>query len=205
MEGFIIPNPEDTILWVGSMGNATFLASAPEGVSLGEKQGTASIRVAGLEIARLSFVVEVGSPGSTKTEEVLASSEKRHRKAFVCYASQDKKAVGARLQGMQKTSTELKVWVDSVELRSGQYWAKELVNVIPAQDIFYLFWSSHAKASKWVEMEWRCALSTRGLDFIDPVPLVSPNLVPPPPELASKHFDDWVLLFMRDGGQDTRE
>jgi hypothetical protein len=33
------------------------------------------------------------------------------------------------------------------------------------------------------------------LEFIDPVPLVSPEQVPPPPELATKHFNDWILAF----------
>jgi hypothetical protein len=36
----------------------------------------------------------------------------------------------------------------------------------------------------------------RGVDYIDPVPLVSPDLVPPPPELAQLHFNDWVLAFV---------
>ena len=36
-----------------------------------------------------------------------------------------------------------------------------------------------------------------GLDFIDPVPLVSPLKVPPPPELVDKHFNDWELAFIQ--------
>ncbi len=37
----------------------------------------------------------------------------------------------------------------------------------------------------------------RGLEFIDPVPLVSPDKVKPPPELAGQlHFNDWVLAYM---------
>jgi hypothetical protein len=31
------------------------------------------------------------------------------------------------------------------------------------------------------------------LDYISPVPLVSPSAVPPPQELASLHFNDWTL------------
>src|SRR6202030_1216765 len=102
----------------------------------------------------------------------------------------------ARIQGMQKVAPELDVFLDVLHLRSGQDWASRLQTEIPARDVFYLFWSSDASRSAWVEREWRCALETRGLDFIDPVPLASPREVPPPAELASKHFNDWVLAFM---------
>jgi hypothetical protein len=71
--------------------------------------------------------------------------------------------------------------------------------VIPEADVFYLFWCRHAKSSSWVEKEWRCALNKRGLDFIDPVPLESPEDAPPPLELAAKHFNDPLLAFLRSG------
>jgi hypothetical protein len=63
--------------------------------------------------------------------------------------------------------------------------------------IFYLFWSKNASKSEWVEREWKCALNHGGIDFIDPVPLVSPDEAPPPSELAELHFNDWVLAFIR--------
>jgi hypothetical protein len=98
---------------------------------------------------------------------------------------------------VSKVAPELEVFLDVARLRSGQDWQTELRRVIHRSDIFYLFWSRSAKRSKWVNWEWRCALQEHGLGFIDPVPLASPTSVPPPPELASKHFDDWVLAFMR--------
>ena len=63
--------------------------------------------------------------------------------------------------------------------------------------MLYLFWSDAARQSPWVEREWRCAYENRGVDFIDPVPLVSPEVVPPPSELADLHFNDWVLAYKR--------
>jgi len=54
-----------------------------------------------------------------------------------------------------------------------------------------------AAKSKWVAAEWKCALSSRGAEFIDPVPLCGPDAAPPPEELAAKHFDDWTLAFRR--------
>jgi len=87
--------------------------------------------------------------------------------------------------------------MDVLSLRSGENWEERLWDVIPKSDIFYLFWSLNAKQSEWVEKEWRCALRTRGLEFIDPVPLVSPEQVPPPSELSSIHFSDPLLAHMR--------
>ena len=87
--------------------------------------------------------------------------------------------------------------MDVHSLRSGQNWEKELWIRIPSSDIFFLFWSVNAKQSPWVEKEWRCALNARGLDFIDPVPLQSPEVAPPPTELASLHFNDWQLAYLR--------
>ena len=81
-------------------------------------------------------------------------------------------------------------------LRAGEYWEAELRKRIPSTDVFYLFWCRHAKESKWVDMEWRCALRERGLDFIDPVPLEPPTFAEPPVELASKHFNDALLPYM---------
>ena len=101
-----------------------------------------------------------------------------------------------RIQGIQKAAPSLEIFLDILSLRSGQNWESELWSVIPSQDVFYLFWSHNAKVFPWVEKEWRCALEKRGLEFIDSVPLVSPQEVPPPPELSSKHFNDWVLAFL---------
>ena len=61
----------------------------------------------------------------------------------------------------------------------------------------YLFWSRAARASKWVDLEWRIALDRNGLGRIDPVPLESPDLAPPPSELAALHFNDWMLAYLR--------
>jgi molecular chaperone DnaK len=195
VEGLSIEEPQDTILWDGQVGNATFPVLVPQDASHGTRRGQARIHVDGLRIARLHFLIEVGAAASEASE--LPARGERHRRAFASYASKDRDAVLARVQGMLKALPDLDLFLDVASLRSGQDWAQELMRVIPASDVFYLFWSEHAKRSEWVEREWRCALETRGLDFIDPVPLVSPELVPPPAELAAKHFNDWILAFIR--------
>jgi hypothetical protein len=120
----------------------------------------------------------------------------QNRKAFASYASEEGNYVLACIQIMQKFSPQLDVDMD-LKIRSGQYWEKELWRLIPSKDVFYLFWSSNSAKSEWVEKEWRCALEKLGLDFIDPVALVDPEQVPPPPEHSSKQFNDWTTSFMR--------
>lgn len=195
IEGLIVKDPKDIILWDGEIANATFVVQVPDDAKKGHRTCTATVHVNGLRVARICFTILVTEKMSCAVDHI-PSQEERHRKAFASYASADREAVLARIQGMQKVSPELEVFLDVVSLRSGQYWEKKLWEVIPLHDIFYLFWSENAQQSRWVEKEWQCALKTRGLDFIDPVPLVSPLKMPPPPELASKHFNDWVLAFM---------
>ena len=98
---------------------------------------------------------------------------------------------------MQKIAPDLSVFLDVANLRSGEDWESKLLREILGTDVLYLFWSAAASVSHWVEKEWRCALERRGVNFIDPVPLVSPEDVPPPEELGSKHFNDWILAYRR--------
>jgi hypothetical protein len=195
VEGIMVEELEDTVLWSGEIANATFAATVPDRARTGRRVGVATVRAGGLRIAQIPFVITVGRRVSDLAP--VSHEGEPHRKAFASYARHDLDEVLGRVQGMQKVAPQLEVFLDVLSLRSGEDWAKRLWNEIPSNDIFYLFWSLHAKQSEWVQKEWRCALETKGLDFIDPVPLVSPEKVPPPPELASKHFSDWVLAFKR--------
>lgn len=152
-------------------------------------------RKGGLQIARvpLQILVAAKATSAAPTTQLLHHI----RKAFASYASPDRDEVLGRIQGMQKIAPDLDVFLDVVKLRSGEGREKKLWQVIPENDVFYLFWSAAAKASPWVEKEWKCALNSRGEGFIDPVPLVSPEEVQPPDELSKKHFNDWILAYRR--------
>jgi hypothetical protein len=187
--GAVIDEPEDTMMWEGESSCASFLVTLSSLGEGGKSPGVAHIYANGVKLARISFVL---------SEAGLAEvSGVRYRKAFASYASADRDAVLGRIQGIHKVAPELEIFLDVLSLRSGQNWETELWRVIPASDIFYLFWSTHARDSDWVEKEWRCALRERGIEFIDPIPLVSPRESPPPPELSSLHFNDWELAFQR--------
>lgn len=193
IDDLTVKDREGTVYWDGDMGNAQFAVSVPANTAEGAKHGLASIRIDGLEIARVRFMILVSK--HTGAVEEVSQRQERHRSAFASYASEDRDTVINCIHGMQKANPFLDIRMDVLSLRSGQYWADELLRMIPQCDVFYLFWSRHAAKSEWVEKEWRCALSTRGLDFIDPFPLESPDVVPPPSELSRKQFNDWVLSF----------
>jgi hypothetical protein len=117
------------------------------------------------------------------------------KSAYASYASRDRRRVLARVQGIQKLG--VKVFMDVHSLKSNDLYPEVLLEQIDSSDVLYLFWSRHAKESKWVEHEWRYGMEKYGINFIDPVPLVDPRKAPPPSELSGqKHFNDWVLVYI---------
>jgi hypothetical protein len=190
-----VENYEDTLMWNNEVGNANFRVVVPEETAMGSKAGVATIHANGIQITRIYFNIYVGN--ETFRNEKIQTKQEEIRTAFASYASEDLEKVLSRIQGLQKIAPQMKIYLDKAFLQSGQYWEEELLKKILSSDIFYLFWSQNAAKSEWVKKEWQCAFNERGLDFIDPVPLVDPAEVPPPPELARKHFNDWVLAYMR--------
>jgi molecular chaperone DnaK len=195
-EGLVIADPQDTILWEGTIGTATFPVQVPADAQRGARAADVRFYVEGLEVAKLHFVLTVGE--ATGTAQTLQAEQSRHRKAFASYASEDRDDVLSIIQGIQKGNPGLDMFFAEASLRSGERWQERLWEEIDRRDIFYLFWSLAASRSDWVRKEWRCAYERRGVGFIDPVPLIAPDLVPPPQELAGElHFNDWVLAFKR--------
>lgn len=192
---FDVEDDEDTLLWEGEIAAASFPVRAPATLPLGDKPGSVFFFAEGLRIAKLHFTVGVADE---KTEALSQHIEQnRYRTAFASYASENRDEVLSVIQGLEKGLPGMDIFLDVARLRSGQRWQDELWSIIPDRDIFYLFWSEEASRSPWVEKEWRCALETRGIDFISPIPLVSPDVVAPPKELGDLHFNDWVLAFKR--------
>ena len=80
------------------------------------------------------------------------------------------------------------IFLDCLSLKPHDIWKDELLKEINSRDIFYLFWSRHASSSEWVDWEWRTALSNKGLRGIQPHPLESADVAPPPAELSDLQF-----------------
>jgi TIR domain len=198
IKGLNCPDSHKWITWTGEIGSTGFVVEVPANACEGTYSGGASIRLNGGEIAKMSFVVCLGKAEPKAAE--IPSATTVHRNAFASYASEDRAEVLSRVQGMEAAYKNLNVFVDVVDIRSGQNWEQELIQRISESDVFYLFWCHHAMASDWVSKEWRLALSAKGEDFIDPIPLESPQLAPPPKELADKHFNDPLLAFIAAAG-----
>ena len=88
--------------------------------------------------------------------------------------------------------------LDCLSLRPGDEFKKTLRSEIQQREIFLLFWSRHAQASKWVEWEWRTALRFKKREAIQPHPLDSVTIAPPPKELAMLHFGDPYMMMRRE-------
>ncbi len=158
-------------------------------------QGEVAITVSGLLVTSLRFTLTVYKHAADETR-LLTHDAVRPQTAFASYASANRVEVFRAVQGIEKGAPQISVWTDVDGLRSGDDWEEKLYACIATSDIFYLFWSRAAADSEWVGREWRNALKTKGLQFIDPVPLESPELVQPPAELGKLHFNDrWVMFI----------
>lgn len=116
--------------------------------------------------------------------------------AFMSYASQDRNRVAMMIQGMKKARPDMDIFFDVENLRSGEDWENALKREIEKRDILFLCWSRFARESKWVEAEWKYALQNKGINSIEPIPIESPDVCPPPAELQNKHFNDKMLYII---------
>jgi len=210
--------PSNVLLWEGTIANAGFNVSVPADMAQRSCPGEAVFHVGGVPLARLAFVLKVGGSGSwlvwlkslfrsgvaiqkpstPAAPSWLESKARRYHRAFASYAREDTREVLARIQGIQTAAPDMDVFFDVGRLRSGERWEQRLREEVVSREVLYLFWSKAAKASVWVDQEWRWGYEAHGADFISPVPLESPDEAAPPPELAALHFDD-CWNFMRRG------
>lgn len=182
---------EEAQKWQGKYLTFSFPVEIPSNYAKKQILFIASVYFDNLIATKLKFIVDCTSVREQKLqltrEDVLT--------AFISYASQDRSRVATVIQGMKKARPDMDIFFDVESLRSGDDWEKTLRAEIEKRDILFLCWSNFAKDSEWVEKEWRYALSNKGIDAIEPIPLVSPAECPPPEELNAKHFNDRALLY----------
>jgi hypothetical protein len=107
---------------------------------------------------------------------------------FASYAREDLKLVRHLKERYEALGLYLFVHLD--DLRSGDLWRAALFRRIDESDLFQLFWSEHARRSKYVAAEWQHALraqDVKGGRFIRPVYWEDP-MPPIPEELAQINF-----------------
>lgn len=191
--GIFIERPVGTLHWDGALGMLQVPCKMPLDAMELAYTGRAVFRVASITIAEANFLITLGPTNTRKTN--IVTHKKWVRSAFASYASSDRERMLARVQGMQKIAPFIDVFIDVLSLRSGDRWMEVVRDEIRARDVLFLFWSHAASQSHYVDVEWRTALAEHGLDGVDPVPLESPKLAPPPEELRALHFHDWTLTL----------
>jgi hypothetical protein len=191
--GMRVTSGIEIMTWHGEPTNVSFAVQVPLNICIGAHIGWATVSIADIAVAKLTFSILISKESNKR---LTNRSEKLvfPKNAFASYASEDRLEVFHRIQGIKTICPNLDIFVDVLSLRAGQHWLEELEKHIPSKDIFYLFWSREASVSPWVTTEWQMALDRRGLDYIHPVPLTSPQLAPPPPALASLHFGEAELI-----------
>jgi hypothetical protein len=207
MDDFEIDEPAQTLTWRGDVEQAQFLVTVPEGRRGGSVVGIVTVLQESVPVGRLKFVFRVtpsGEPAqpsttTTATPAPVPADFVRYRRAFISYASQDRAEVMKRVQMLDRL--KIAYFADLLSLEPGERWEAQLYRYIDESDVFYLFWSSAAKNSEWVEKEVRHALRRQAGKHdappeIVPVIIEGPPLVPPPPYLAALHFNDKILYFI---------
>lgn len=151
--------------------------------------GAIDIFVDGLPVASLVISVRVRGPDSAFSEPATTVAQAdMYRSIFASYAHVDGVIVGHCVAVYRALG--ISVFVDRDDLLAGQEWHPALLRLIEKSDIFQLYWSPASSSSRYVEDEWRHALSlrsgkgerfVRGVYWDLPMPL-------PPPELERFHF-----------------
>jgi hypothetical protein len=113
---------------------------------------------------------------------------------FASYASKDAEAVTRSLSTLTRWAPTLDIFQDCLDLKTNDAFKPQLAEEIAARDVFLLFWSRNASASKWVRWEFHTAQVKPGLDAILPMPLEDPAIAPPPPGFEDKHLRDRFML-----------
>lgn len=188
----LIKDNTETGIWQGEYLDFSFALHLPFNFKKHQLLLTASVYINDVIASKLKFVVKC----SSLLEQKIQVSRRDIFSAFISYASQDRKRVAAIIQGMKKARPDLDVFFDVDSLRSGDDWEHALHEEIERRDILFLCWSHFARQSKWVNAEWRYAFEKKGIDSIEPVPIESPAVCPPPEELRKKHFNDKLLYII---------
>jgi len=114
--------------------------------------------------------------------------------AFASYSSKDAELVTRSLSTLTRWAPALDIFQDCLDLKANEDFKPQLAKEIAAREVFLLFWSRNANASKWVLWEFETARVKPGLNAILPMPLEDPAIAPPPPGFEDKHLRDRFMI-----------
>ena len=179
--------------WNGKLCVFSFILDLPESYAKNNVVIKSRVYVDDAAITEMKLLIKV-----QKGYQYLDVDIRRILSAFASYSSKDRAIVAARIQGMQAaTGDKMDIFFDVESLHEGEDWERRINEEISKRSIFYLFWSRNARDSEWVRRELDIALRIKDPADIEPVPLETPDVCPPPVELISKHFSVACLTIPR--------
>jgi len=199
LRGLEVPEPRESLYWQGEAESVQFAARAPADAPAGPVTGKVVVLRGTAPVGVIGFTITVEPQARTTSPQLAGDSTRAFTKAFASYASPDRPEVLKRVQGIRAAGIDC--FQDVLDLDPGERWEKKVYRKIDESDVFFLFWSSAARASEWVMKETRYAIDRKsGRDYappeIIPVPLEGPPPAAPPPDLAHLHFNDPLLYFI---------
>ena len=178
--------------WNGRENLLSFGVTVDADAPRGKLQLCFHILLDGLEIAFIPVGVAVDARSADRVMDqvtVCAPSS-----AFASYSSQDAESVARSLSTLAHWAPTLDIFQDCLDLTPNEAFKPQLEAQIGKRDVFLLFWSRHARDSKWVWWEFETARAKRGMAAILPVPLEDPAIAPPPPGFEEKHLRDRFMI-----------
>ncbi|HEU4453924.1 MAG TPA: toll/interleukin-1 receptor domain-containing protein, partial [Longimicrobium sp.] len=153
-----VEKPERDFVWDGEYQTLDFRVSVPADAPSRRTTLTFEVIVAGFA-TELTLDIEIGAAASAEMARAEARSP---RSAFVSYSHKDLDEVFRRVASMSAFNGA-EFFVDRDGLVMSEHWSEGLRRAILEKEVFLLFWSRNAEASKEVRKEWEFALERKGL------------------------------------------
>jgi hypothetical protein len=185
--------PEERLFeWNGRENLVSFAVTVDGNAPRAKLQLCFHVLLDGLEIAFIPLALTVGdASGETAMHQTTTHAPSS---AFASYSSKDAQMVARSLSTLAHWAPTLDIFQDCLDLAPNETFKPQLEVEIGKRDVFLLFWSRHARDSKWVLWEFETARVKRGMDAILPMPLEDPGVAPPPPGFEDKHFRDRFMI-----------
>jgi hypothetical protein len=189
-----IANPVQSAFWNGRFVNLQFIMQLPATESELVLISKLRVFVNSVPAGNVIFRITVSPSVSSLVSSAIHQEGHLYRKYFLSYAKEDRAEVLKVAQTLKFLNVDY--FQDILNLDPGERWKRRLFQEIEHRDVFVLFWSHHAKASKFVIKEAEHALRCSKRDptnprpEISPYPLVPPYSVEPPASLREIQFND---------------
>jgi hypothetical protein len=198
--GIVVGERVQQVVWRGRSTSVAFEAGVPRDYGEASFVATIQVSIDSVPCGKVRFKTVIGPDRAAGPLPVRGIRNwERYCSAFISHSSKDRDEVLKRVQMLKRLRIE--VFQDVLSIEPGEEFAPLIYRRIDECDVFFLFWSTAAKASTWVHNELTHALARRkpengDLPDLVPVILEGPPAPLPPPELAHLNFNDPILNFL---------